>query len=114
MSKEQMEIHDEDLLGIDETKKSVLSSCFSTETMLRFESLANKNKSDKYAIIDGQGGWHTQAKGINESIKHAEEKRPEVRFDQNRNSRRDARSPFWLQGNHNNANHTRHMSKNNH
>jgi hypothetical protein len=73
MSKEQMEIHNEDLLGMDESKKSVLSSCFSTETMLRFESLVNKNKSDKYAIIDGQGGWHTQAKGINESIKHAEE-----------------------------------------
>lgn len=71
MSKAQMKKHDERLQGISENKKSVLSSCFTKETLLKFKSLKQKPKNSKYAIIDGNGGWHTQAKGIKESIKYA-------------------------------------------
>ena len=71
MSEDQMKIHNDDLLGFDSRKKSILSSCFSSENMLSFSKLRNKTKNGRYAIIDGQGGWHTQAKGINESIKYA-------------------------------------------
>ena len=72
MSENQMKIHEEHVDPIDELRKSVLSSCFTKETLLLFKKLKKKHKNNKYAIIDGQGGWHTQAKGINESIKYAE------------------------------------------
>ena len=71
MSGEQMNMHDRALGGIGEEKKSILSSCFSSENMLQMKKLAKKKKNNKYAIIDGQGGWHTKAKGIDESIEHA-------------------------------------------
>lgn len=71
MSESQMRIHDKHLLGIPEDKKSVLSSCFTKDTLLKFKSLREKPKNNKYAIIDGNGGWHTQAKGIKQSIKYA-------------------------------------------
>ena len=71
MSKEQMDMHDKALQGIPENKKSVLSSCFSSKDMLQMKGLSSKKKNDKYAIIDGQGGWHTEAKGIKESIEYA-------------------------------------------
>jgi hypothetical protein len=73
MSEGQMRIHDKHLEGMPVKKKSVLSSCFSTETMLKFKELRGSPDNGKYAIIDGNGGWHTQAKGINESIKYAKE-----------------------------------------
>ena len=62
---------------INENKKSILSSCFTLETLLLFDKLKNKKKNNKYAIIDGQGGWHSQAKGVSESIKHAKENKIE-------------------------------------
>tara|TARA_B100000085_G_scaffold285035_1_gene319714 strand:- start:1599 stop:2498 length:900 start_codon:yes stop_codon:yes gene_type:complete len=73
MSQGQMEIHDKHLLDFPEEKKSVLSSCFTSDTLLMFKSLKKKNKNNKYAIIDGNGGWHTQAKGIEQSIKYAKD-----------------------------------------
>lgn len=73
MSDGQMNMHDIALGGIDKNKKSRLSSCFSEENMLLMDRLKSKKKNDKYAIIDGKGGWHTQAKGIKESIEYAKE-----------------------------------------
>lgn len=77
MSEGQMKIHDNHLEEINENKKSILSSCFTLETLLLFDKLKNKKKNNKYAIIDGQGGWHSQAKGVSESIKHAKENKIE-------------------------------------
>jgi hypothetical protein len=71
MSGAQMKIHSRQLNWDDHTRKSVLSSCFTSETLSLFKELKKKNKNNKYAIIDGQGGWHTQAKGIKESIEYA-------------------------------------------
>jgi len=73
MSQAQSEIHNDHLGGIPESKKSILSSCFTKDTLLKFKSLKQKSKNNKYAIIDGNGGWHTQAKGISESIKYAKD-----------------------------------------
>jgi hypothetical protein len=72
MSEEQMLFHSEDLNFDTSQNKSVLSSCFTSNTMLQFSNLCKKKKNSKFAVIDGNGGWHSQAKGINEAIKHAE------------------------------------------
>ena len=32
------------------------------------EFLRQKPKNGRYAIIDGLGGWHTQAKGVSEAL----------------------------------------------
>ncbi len=71
MSDAQMIIHDKHLLGIPKTKKSTLSSCFKKETLKSFINLKTKQKNNKFAIIDGKGGWHSKAKGIEKSIKYA-------------------------------------------
>ena len=73
MSEEQMNMHHHALGGISKKKKSVLSSCFLSKNMLKMKELSKKDGNGKYAIIDGQGGWHTRAKGINESINYAKE-----------------------------------------
>lgn len=73
MSQAQMEKH-ESRLGKTNVPKKVLSSCFTKDTMLLFNQLKTNPKNNKYAIIDGQPGWHSQAKGIQESIKYAKEK----------------------------------------
>lgn len=70
MSREQMKMH-QSRLGRS-NNDLVLSSCFTKETMLQFKKLKQKKKNGRYAIIDGQGGWHTQAKGIKESIAYAQ------------------------------------------
>ena len=71
MSKQQMAMHDEDLSPFPQDKKSVLSSCFLESNLLSFDKLKKKNKNNKYAIIDGNGGWHSQAKGVSQSIEYA-------------------------------------------
>lgn len=72
MSEAQKSIHSLDLDLEDSSRQSVLSSCFSKENLLTFKKLKDKKKNDNYAIIDGNGGWHTQAKGIKQSIEYAE------------------------------------------
>jgi len=72
MSEEQMLFHSNDLKSGSLENKSVLSSCFTSNTMLQFSNLCKKKKNSKFSIIDGNGGWHSQAKGVNESIKYAE------------------------------------------
>ncbi|MDG1173569.1 MAG: hypothetical protein P8M67_04655 [Opitutales bacterium] len=72
MSKDQMKIHNEFLPKICQTKTSILSSCFTKQNLSDFKKLKSKKKNEKYAIIDGQGGWHSEAKGVKKSIKYAE------------------------------------------
>ncbi len=73
MSKGQMEIHNEDLKPIKKDLQSILSSCFLKSNLLLFNQLKIKEKNSKYAIIDGNGGWHSKAKGVDQSIAYAEE-----------------------------------------
>ena len=72
MSEGQRSIHRDDLLFTNIKKTSVLSSCFCQAHLKKFKELKLKEKNEKYAIIDGNGGWHTQAKGVHKSIKYAE------------------------------------------
>lgn len=53
--------------------RSVLSSCFTKSTYEKFDTLSKKEKNNKFAIIDGQGGWHTKAKGVEQSITYAKQ-----------------------------------------
>lgn len=73
MSAEQLAFHIEDL-QMPGDKCSVLSSCFTENFFKLIDEIKSLQNNGRYAIIDGQGGWHTEAKGIKESIKHATEK----------------------------------------
>ena len=69
MSEEQRNFHLCKVLGTENSHKtSVLSSCFSKKDLSEMEFLRRKPKNGRYAIIDGLGGWHTQAKGVSEAL----------------------------------------------
>tara|TARA_R110000824_G_scaffold69822_2_gene179690 strand:- start:8134 stop:9036 length:903 start_codon:yes stop_codon:yes gene_type:complete len=69
MSEEQRNFHLAKVIGIENSQKtSVLSSCFSSADIDLMENLRSNPKNGKYAIIDGQGGWHSQAKGVDEAL----------------------------------------------
>ena len=74
MSQEQLDFHVADL-GLNRQKCSVLSSCFTEDFFLLINKIKSLQNNGRYAIIDGQGGWHTQAKGIPESIQYATDKK---------------------------------------
>jgi len=72
MSQEQLEIHcKQTQKGI--AKRSVLSSCFSDKSYNTFYKLSKNSKNNKYAILKGQGGWHSKAKGLEQSINYAKQ-----------------------------------------
>jgi len=48
-------------------KTSVLSSCFTKDSLDLIEIHALNHKNDQYAILEGYGGWHSQAKGVTEA-----------------------------------------------
>ena len=79
MSKPQMDIHSKHLNWDEEKNRSVLSSCFTSQNIIDFDRLSKNKKNEKYAIIDGNGGWHTVAKGVKESIEYA--KKNNIDFD---------------------------------
>ena len=69
MSEEQRNFHLAKSIGVENSSKtSVLSSCFTSSDITLMEKLRDKPKNGKYAIIDGQGGWHSQAKGVDEAL----------------------------------------------
>jgi hypothetical protein len=70
MSKEQMDFHIEDL-SLDRNKCHILSSCFVEKFYDNLKELSSRPKNNKYAIVDGQGGWHTKAKGVPNAIEFA-------------------------------------------
>jgi hypothetical protein len=51
---------------------SVLSSCFTRGNLQLFRNVRRQEseKNDRYAILKGFGGWHSKAKGLEESIKY--------------------------------------------
>jgi hypothetical protein len=67
MSERQRAIFINHLPLIDISKTSVLSSCFSKNSLELFESLNGCEKNNKYAILEGYGGWHSKAKGLEEA-----------------------------------------------
>jgi len=67
MSDEQRSFHLQALNVTLSTKHLRLSSCFKKDSLHLMEKLRNSNTNGKFAIIDGNGGWHTKAKGIEES-----------------------------------------------
>jgi len=71
MSAQQRDIHLEALRTLDEDKTFVITSTFKKENFEKFKQLRGRKKNGKYAIIEGQGGWHTEAKGIRPSIEFA-------------------------------------------
>ena len=48
-------------------KTSVLSSCFTKNTFDLLKTHALNYKNNQYAILEGYGGWHSQAKGVTEA-----------------------------------------------
>jgi hypothetical protein len=67
MSERQRAIYINHLPIISTDKTSILSSCFSKESFNLFKSLKNNTKNEKYAILEGYGGWHSKAKGVDEA-----------------------------------------------
>ena len=48
-------------------KTSVLSSCFTKNAFDLLQTHALNYKNNQYAILEGYGGWHSQAKGVTEA-----------------------------------------------
>lgn len=67
MSERQRSIYANHMPLLDFSKTTILSSCFSRNSLELFESLKGKPKNDKYAILQGFGGWHSAAKGCDEA-----------------------------------------------
>lgn len=63
MSEKQRAIYSTHIPFINFTKTSILSSCFTKESLSLFYSLKDSSKNGKYAILEGHGGWHSEAKG---------------------------------------------------
>lgn len=71
MSDEQRDVHLKALPMLDKSKTVRLSSTFLEENYKKIREYRPRAKNGKYAVIEGQGGWHTEAKGIKESIEYA-------------------------------------------
>ena len=67
MSERQRAVYSAHLPMLDFSKSSILSSCFSKYSLELFEKYKNNAKNDKYAILEGYGGFHSFAKGVKEA-----------------------------------------------
>lgn len=63
MSEKQRAIYSTHLPNLNFSKTSILSSCFTKESLYTFSIYKNNPKNNKYAILSGNGGWHSEAKG---------------------------------------------------
>jgi hypothetical protein len=72
MSERQRSIYSQHLPMLDFSKTTVLSSCFSKADLALMKDLKDNPKNDKYAILQGFGGWHSQAKGLEDAIQFCE------------------------------------------
>ncbi|MCW4040575.1 MAG: hypothetical protein NWE83_07465 [Candidatus Bathyarchaeota archaeon] len=72
MSHRQMSIYSLHFPKMRFEKCHVLSSCFTRENFSLFEKIRFNPPANngKWAILQGYGGWHSQAKGVQESIKY--------------------------------------------
>ena len=67
MSERQRAVYSAHLPMLDFSKCSVLSSCFSKSSLELFEKHKNNAKNNRYAILEGYGGFHSFAKGVKEA-----------------------------------------------
>jgi len=67
MSERQRSIYIDRIPLIKPDKTSILSSCFSSKFLNSITERSNKEKNNKYAILQGYGGWHSEAKGLTEA-----------------------------------------------
>jgi len=67
MSERQRAIYLQHLPLTDFSKTSILSSCFTKDSLKLFRDSRRKDSNDKYAILKGFGGWHSVAKGLEEA-----------------------------------------------
>jgi hypothetical protein len=65
MSERQRAVFANHMPNLDFSKTSILSSCFSKKDLALFQNLkeSSNTKNNKYAILKGFGGWHSEAKG---------------------------------------------------
>tara|TARA_B100000902_G_C27307181_1_gene916199 strand:+ start:1107 stop:1988 length:882 start_codon:yes stop_codon:yes gene_type:complete len=70
MSEMQRQIHQQ-AISIKSEQSIVLSSCFTQDSFKKMKEYRSRPKSEKYAIIDGHQGWHSEAKGVKKSINYA-------------------------------------------
>lgn len=75
MSAEQMDMHDKHLDYKVKPPRSVAGSCFDNYTLNKLaECRKNTDRLDRYCVIRGHPGWHSVAKGVQDSIKYAQDK----------------------------------------
>lgn len=72
MSERQRAVYAIHMPRLDFSITSVLSSCFSKKSIGLMKSLSETPKNDRYAILKGFGGWHSQAKGTEDAINFCE------------------------------------------
>lgn len=72
MSERQRAVYSNHLPMLDFSRSSVLSSCFSKSSLQLFEKYKDNAKNDKYAILEGYGGFHSFAKGVKEAKEFCE------------------------------------------
>lgn len=72
MSHRQMAIYSTHFPRLKFDRCFVLSSCFTHDNFALFEKIrSNKSGNNgKWAIMQGYGGWHSQAKGFQEAANH--------------------------------------------
>jgi hypothetical protein len=63
MSEKQRAIYSTHIPQMHFNKTSILSSCFTKESLSKLEELRSSPKNNKSAILAGYGGWHSEAKG---------------------------------------------------
>jgi hypothetical protein len=69
MSERQRCAHVRHLPFLDLSRTSILSSCFTKENFDLFRRYRDQPKNNRYAIMQGFGGWHSEAKGLGEGQK---------------------------------------------
>lgn len=72
MSERQRAVYSNHLPLLNFSKTCILSSCFSKKSFSTFKSLKNREKNGRYAVLEGYGGWHSKAKGLDEAKKFCE------------------------------------------
>lgn len=77
MSERQMLLHNQQLSDYPCQNQYVLGSCFSPKHLMKMVGygIAPKHKDNKtWSIVDGNGGWHSEAKGVKDAILFAKAK----------------------------------------
>lgn len=68
MSERQRAIYSTHLPNLTFEKSSILSSCFSKKAFELLKKYSLNSKNNKYAILEGYGGFHSFAKGCKQAI----------------------------------------------